>query len=139
MKILPHPTPDAANYVENSNPKVDKFAEKDPDGVAMSLTAMSVVFLALILLYLVFKQIGRTAVWMSAKRAMKAKGGDLKSAKEEADIPGEVLAVISLALYEYMEAEHDYEETILTMKHVTRRYSPWNSKIYGLRELPTKK
>ena len=43
------------------------------------------------------------------------------------------------ALYEYMEAEHDYEETILTMKHVTRRYSPWNSKIYGLRELPTKK
>ncbi len=139
LKILPHPTPDAANYVENSNPKVDKFAEKDPDGVAMSLTAMSVVFLALILLYLVFKQIGRTAVWMSAKRAMKAKGGDLKSAKEEADIPGEVLAVISLALYEYMEAEHDYEETILTMKHVTRHYSPWNSKIYGLRELPTKK
>ena len=68
LKILPHPTPDAANYVENSNPKVDKFAEKDPDGVAMSLTAMSVVFLALILLYLVFKQIGgRTAVWMSAQ------------------------------------------------------------------------
>jgi hypothetical protein len=37
------------------------------------------------------------------------------------------------------EVSEMQEETILTMKHVTRRYSPWNSKIYGLRELPTKK
>lgn len=28
--VLKNPTPEAANYVENSNPKVDKFAEKRP-------------------------------------------------------------------------------------------------------------
>ena len=31
---------------------------------------------------------------------------------------------------------HDFEETILTINKVKRNYSPWSSKIYGLRELP---
>ena len=71
-QILEHPTPEAANYVENSNPKVDKFAEKDPIGVSMSITAMLVVFIALIVLYLFFKMVGKTAIRMSARRAVKA-------------------------------------------------------------------
>ena len=41
LKILPHPTPDAANYVENSNPKVDKFAEKYPYFTPYCYTANS--------------------------------------------------------------------------------------------------
>ena len=90
-------TPEAANYVENSNPKVDKFAEKDPEGVSMSITAMSVVFIALIVLYLFFKLVGKTAIRMSARRAMKAGSATtMAEAKQEADVPGDILAVISL-------------------------------------------
>lgn len=138
--ILKNPTPEAANYVENSNPKVDKFAEKDPQGVSMAITAMSVVFVALIILYLFFKMVGKIAVRMSAHRAMKAgKATTLAEAKQEADIPGDVLAVISMAIYEYQEAEHDYEDAILTVKQVKRSYSPWSSKIYGLRQIPQRK
>jgi ABC-type cobalt transport system substrate-binding protein len=36
-------------------------------------------------------------------------------------------------------ADHDVEETILTISRVKRSYSPWSSKIYTLRETPHKK
>ena len=41
-----------------------------------------------------------------------------------------------MALYEVSEDAHDMESTVLTMRKVARRYSPWNSKIYGMRNLP---
>jgi len=49
-------------------------------------------------------------------------------------ISGEVFAAISAALYEVMENVHDTESNILTINRSTNTYSPWNSKIYGLRE-----
>ncbi len=60
--------------------------------------------------------------------------GGTTSDKEE--IPGEVLAAIFMALHEEQEVVHDYENTVLTMDRVIRNYSPWNSKLYGLRQLP---
>ena len=56
------------------------------------------------------------------------------SNKEE--IPEEVLAAIFMALHEEQEVVHDYENTVLTMDRVIRNYSPWNSKLYGLRQPP---
>ena len=138
--VLQYPTPEAANYVENSNPKVDKFSEKDPHGVSMAITAMSVVFVALLVLFLMFKFVGKAALGLSARRAMKSGAvATMSEAKTESAVPGEVLAAIAMALYEYQEAEHDYEDAILTVKQVKRSYSPWSSKIYGLRQVPTKK
>jgi hypothetical protein len=49
---------------------------------------------------------------------------------------GEVVAAISLALSMHMQDIHDYEKTVITMQKVMRPYSPWSSKIYGLRERP---
>jgi hypothetical protein len=47
---------------------------------------------------------------------------------------GAVFAAIATALYEVTEDVHDVESTVITIQKVTRRYSPWSSKIYGLRE-----
>jgi hypothetical protein len=52
------------------------------------------------------------------------------------DINGEVAAVISAALHLYKNDEHDFENTVLTIKKVAKAYSPWSSKIYGLRKNP---
>ena len=74
--------------------------------------------------------------------AMKVKGiTDKKEAKEKklGEAPGEVIAAISMALHEAQGADHDVEETILTISRVKRSYSPWSSKIYTLRETPHKK
>ncbi|MGE5679975.1 MAG: hypothetical protein ACM34K_03765 [Bacillota bacterium] len=49
---------------------------------------------------------------------------------------GEIYAVIGMALHLYLEDAHDYEKMVLTMQRVMRPYSPWSSKIYGLRQYP---
>ena len=49
-------------------------------------------------------------------------------------IPGEVFAAIAAALYEMTENAHDIESNILTIKRTENTYSPWSSKIHGLRE-----
>jgi glutaconyl-CoA/methylmalonyl-CoA decarboxylase subunit delta len=57
---------------------------------------------------------------------------------EEAEITGEICAAIGLALHLHLEDYHDYERTLLTIQKAIRPYSPWSSKIYGLRQIPFK-
>ncbi|GHU87729.1 hypothetical protein FACS1894155_01260 [Bacteroidia bacterium] len=131
-------TPSSNNVILDSNEKVENFKENDSTGVTMTITAMSVVFIALIILYFVFKYVGKTAVNLSRKRAMKASGLSKEQAKEVASESGEIYAAIAMAIYEATDAVHDDENTVLTIKNVARNYSPWSSKIYSLRELPKK-
>ena len=135
-------TPSTNNKTIESNPKMDKFEQHDPVGVGMAISAMAVVFTGLILLYLCFKLVGKFAIALRKRNAMKAQNvTDHKEAKEMklGEAPGEVIAAISMALHEAQGADHDVEETILTISRVKRSYSPWSSKIYTLRETPNKK
>ncbi len=130
-------TPDTNNKTLDSNEKIENFQRNDSFGVGMTLTAMTVVFLGLLLLYLIFKQVGNSAIKMSRRRAEKVSGG--RPVTNSANEPGAVFAAIATALYEVAEDAHDFENTVLTIHRVTRNYSPWSSKIYGLRRLPDKK
>ena len=135
-------TPSTNNKTIESNPKMDKFEQHDPVGVGMSVSAMAVVFIGLILLYICFRFIGKIAVSLRKRNAMKVQNvTDHKEAKEMklGEAPGEVITAISMALHEAQGADHDIEETILTISRVKRSYSPWSSKIYTLRETPNKK
>ena len=135
-------TPSTNNQTLEGNPKIDKFEQHDSAGLGMTITAMTVVFTGLILLYLCFRIIGKVAVKLRKRNAMKAQNvTDKQEAKERGlgEAPGEVIAAISMALHEAQGADHDVEETILTISRVKRSYSPWSSKIYTLRETPHKK
>lgn len=135
-------TPSTNNQTIESNPKMDKFEQHDPVGIGMAISAMSVVFLGLILLYICFKLIGKAAIKLRKRNAMIAHNiTDKQEAKEKklGEAPGEVISAISMALHEAQGADHDVEETILTISRVKRSYSPWSSKIYTLRETPHKK
>ena len=135
-------TPSTNNQTIESNPKMDKFEQHDPIGIGMAISAMSVVFLGLILLYICFKLVGKAAIKVRKRNAMIAHNiTDKQEAKEKGlgEAPGEVIAAISMALHEAQGADHDVEETILTISRVKRSYSPWSSKIYTLRETPHKK
>lgn len=132
-------TPSTNNKTIDKNAKMEKFEEKDAVGIGMSISAMSVVFVGLILLYVSFKIVGRVSVNLSKRNAMKVKGiTDKKEAKEKrlGEAPGEVLAAVGMALHEVQNDVHDLEETILTITRVKRTYSPWSSKIYTLRHTP---
>ena len=132
-------TPSTNNKTLDGNAKMEKFQQHDKAGIGMSITAMSVVFFGLILLYICFRAIGKLAVNLRRKNAMEAKDITCKKeAKEQklGEAPGEVIAAISLAMHEMQSDVHDVEETVLTITRVKRSYSPWSSKIYTLREIP---
>ena len=135
-------TPSTNNQTLDKNVKMDKFQEHDRKGFGMAISAMSVVFLGLIILYILFKFIGKVSIYLSKRNAMKAKGVTCeKEAKETklGEAQGEVIAAISMALHEMQNSDHDYEETVLTITRVKRSYSPWSSKIYSLRETPNRR
>ena len=132
-------TPSTNNQTLDSNAKMEKFEEHDSVGIGMSISAMSVVFCGLILLYIAFKVVGKVAVNLSKRNTMKSKGIDKHEAKELSQAPGEVYAAISMALHEMQDEVHDVEETVLTITRVKRSYSPWSSKIYTSRETPPRK
>ena len=135
-------TPSTNNKTIDSNAKMEKFEEHDSVGIGMSISAMSVVFFGLILLYVSFKVVGRVSVNLSKRNAMKAKGiTDKQEAKEKklGEAPGEIFAAIAMAMHEMQSDVHDVEDTVLTITRVKRSYSPWSSKIYTLRETPLKK
>ena len=135
-------TPSTNNKTIDSNAKMEKFEEHDSVGIGMSISAMSVVFFGLILLYVSFKVVGRVSVNLSKRNAMKAKGiTDKQEAKEKklGEAPGEIFAAIAMDMYEMQSDVHDVEDTVLTITRVKRSYSPWSSKIYTLRETPLKK
>lgn len=133
--ILKKTTPNANNNTDPVISPGEKFVKMDPTGVGMAVVAMSVVFTALILLYVVFKNTRRLYSLNLKKIFAIRKPGEEKQAVAE-DISGEVNAAIAMALYLYKNELHDYEETVLTIKKVARTYSPWSSKIYGLRNYP---
>lgn len=140
---LPGITPMQANEIEEQIPAYEVFRLRDPSGIVMAMTAMSVVFSALIVLYLCFKTIGKNMVRATLRKEQKtvqAMPADLKPAmKPDQDIIGEEIAAIAIALRRYEEDMHDIEYHVLTINRVARAYSPWSSKIYGLNNQPNRK
>ena len=134
-------TPSTNNYTLDKNLKMEKFSQQDSIGIGMAISAMAVVFFCLLLLYLVFKYIGKFSAWMAHRNAGAKKGlsdEEVRAEMAKGSTPGEVFAAIALAMHEMQEDVHDVEETVLTINHVERRYSPWSSKIYTLRDTPKK-
>ncbi len=128
-------TPKANNLTLDTNEKIESFKENDSWGIGMTITAMAVVFCGLILLYLCFKQIAKLSIAASKRNAQRA-ASSAPAKQVSGPVSGEVLAAIGAALYELSEDNHDIENTVLTIRKVQRAYSPWSSKIYGLREVP---
>ena len=138
-QIMSRTSPSTNNTGSDVESASTVFQRIDPFGSIIAFTAMSVVFIALILLYVVFKQVGRYNIYKNRQRTELVHGKDV-AAKEE-DVSAEIFAAISAAMHLHnMDSEsHDIENTILTIARVTKNYSPWSSKIYTLRETPSKK
>lgn len=139
--VLPRTSPSSNNYGADAEPPGVMFMKIDPYGIIMAMTAMSVVFLSLILLYVVFKNTGNYNIRISKERAEKAaRMSGIQKIENPDETPAEVYAAIAAALHSYFEDDdsHDIENTILTIDKVTRNYSPWSSKIYTLRQTPNK-
>ena len=117
--------------------KADNLKKNDEHGFALTVIAMVILLCALAILYLLFLGFGKISSHLQAKKKLAAQGKtkkDFPMEKQDLD-SGEVIAAISLALAQHFDA-HDIEDNVLTMKRMKRAYSPWNSKIYNMREVP---
>lgn len=131
-------TPSSMNIIRDSNDKVEQFHQKDKRGFALTVMAMGIVFSALLLLCLSFYAISKIGAYMSRKRKAKSQGSKISEMPRDerpAHDSGEEIAAIVMALHQHLNT-HDTENTILTINKVKRAYSPWSSKIYGIRQLP---
>ncbi len=73
--------------------------------------------------------------WKRKKKEEVVSGEEKQSTPE---VSNEVYAAIAMAIFSSTEY-HDEESGIITIKQRTNIYSPWNSKIYALKELPLRR
>jgi glutaconyl-CoA/methylmalonyl-CoA decarboxylase subunit delta len=101
------------------------------DGIMITIVGTVIVFTALTIITLLI-------------RALKIVAAPKKAAVIEPATPvkngvsGEIVAAIALALQTHLFELHDEERTIVTIKRVSRPYSPWSSKLYGMTPSPFK-
>lgn len=105
------------------------------DGLFISIVGYLIVFMALVMLFLVFSNLAKI-LNKNVKKKLAAKGEAYEGEDSEFHISGETNAAIATALYMYFSELHDLESAVLTIKKVEKTYSPWSSKIYGLRQFP---
>lgn len=94
-----------------------------------------VVFVVLVLTLLSFRLISNMMMQKEKKPEIAKPLQDHKIATQISSEEGASVA-IAMALYLYTNQIHDQENPVITMIKVSRTYSPWSSKIYGLRKSP---
>lgn len=101
-----------------------------------------IIFLGYIIVFLALVGLSIFMIYFSKllkvnlRKRLAASGHETSEDDSELDISGEVNAAIALALHKHFEEVHDFENTVITIQKVQRPYSPWSSKIYGLRHNP---
>ena len=101
------------------------------ESIVIAVVGYVVVFVSLLLLFWFFSNIPKLIYMKPWKRK---KGGD--EGKEEVNtmaLSGETTAAIALALHLYLSEMHDEESGVLTIRKVSKAYSPWSSNIYAVR------
>lgn len=88
-----------------------------------------IVFSALVLLFVFFNLLPKL-INAKIRKSSAAKGVKIP---DNEHVSGEEIAAISIALHLHFAALHDEESGVLTIKKVSRAYSPWSSKIYAVR------
>jgi len=101
-----------------------------------------IVFLVLAALYIIFRNLPRLLKigtffgnFYKRKTEINTASKNPKVKEKQVAISGELNAAISAAIHLYTSEQHDEENTILTIEKVSRRYSPWSSKIYSVTNL----
>ncbi len=137
------------NIDNNTTEQISLFAQNDPYGIWMAILGMGIVFFVLVMLYFVFSSTPKLYTTDFKSMADKAKNflfsrkktvtteiAEGAPVRDKEQLSGEVSAAIATAIHLYRSELHDYQNTALTINKVSKTYSPWSSKIYGLRKVP---
>lgn len=108
------------------------------ESLTIAVVGYVIVFSALVILVMVFLYLPKL-INMEARNRMRRKGQEVLANQPMTPISGEENAAIAMAMYLFFNEMHDEESNIITIRKVSRTYSPWSSKIYGLNSLDQKR
>ena len=97
----------------------------------ISFTVYIIVLVALSVMAYLFIRLHWVQDLIARRAQLKASGSGAEE-KPKAVMTGEENAAIAAALYLYFSEMHDEEKYVMTIRKVSRTYSPWSSKIYGI-------
>lgn len=105
-------------------------------GVTIAIIGYLIVFLALVLSFALFSNVPKIIYYKTRREMRRKRREEKEQVSDDIHLPAEVTAAIASALYLHYNELHDPESNIITIERVRKRYSPWSSKIYGLRKWP---
>lgn len=101
------------------------------ESLVIAVTGYLIVFTALLLLFWFFSVVPKLISLGKIRR--RERQGKEPVDKDDEAISGEATAAIAMALHLYLDEVHDKESGVLTIKRISKAYSPWSSKIYAVR------
>lgn len=135
-------TPGISNHIEVNESRIAELKRDDPYGLGITLLSMGIVFACLALLYVFFSILGKVMVkkknekkksgdpdgWVKkARMPVAAKDSKIKLEKSQKEDDMDVyMAVISMALKEYLDNIHDDESGIITIRP---HHTMWNNEL----------
>lgn len=109
------------------------------ENLTIAVVGYFIVFIALVFLVILYSNLPKMInkeYRQSVRNRRRNKG--FEEQPTVSNISGEENASIAMAIYLYLNEMHDEESNIITIRKVSRSYSPWSSKIYGLNKLDKK-
>ncbi|MCK9204334.1 MAG: OadG family protein [Bacteroidales bacterium] len=112
------------------------FSNIDNPALIITVVGLVAVIIALAVLAFVIGRITNIQnFFVKIKLRKRETKSDPTEEKPLISISADENAAICTALYLYFTEMHDEEKYVMTVKKVSRNYSPWSSKIYGVMSL----
>ena len=99
-------------------------------GIMVSVIGYLIVLSALTFLFGVYSLVPK--LLDAYTRYQLRRQGKNCAEKDTLDLSGDESAAIATAIYYILSEQHDLESGTITIKKVSKRYSPWSSKIYSM-------
>jgi flagellar biosynthesis/type III secretory pathway M-ring protein FliF/YscJ len=96
---------------------------------------MNIMLLAIIIVYVAVRVFRPLISKRLSKIKEESEIRPVMSEETETGADDAAKAAIAAALYLYFNEMHDEESDIITVKRVSKTYSPWSSKLYSMRNL----
>lgn len=142
VAILDQFTPGSSNVTKQKESKQEMLKEKDKYGIGLAIISMSVVFTALILIFVMLKLFAWSSKKMAQKNSKKVENpiaaatSETKKEDEDELITGEEAAAIATALHLHFNSMHDEESEVITINMPSKHYSPWAQKELTMKKNP---
>jgi glutaconyl-CoA/methylmalonyl-CoA decarboxylase subunit delta len=108
------------------------FANLKSDHWIIVFVGYVIVFISLFILWMVFYNLP-TLLHFNPRKFFRSKKVEVvENGVANSILSGEEAAAISAAIFLFVEELHDEENRVLTIDRISRRYSPWSSKIYNV-------